>query len=98
METSFSCTRIVLPDSHQKKLPSKFEIKKAFDTLKLLVDQGITFVHCFASVERSPLLCILFVMERFDLNLEESLDYVKRVHKLTNPRNYQLFLIKEYFF
>ena len=97
LETSFLCNRVILPDSNQKKLPTNIQIDKAYKVLKKLVKNNITFIHCFASIERSPLLCIMFMMENYSLNLEESLDYVKRVHSLTNPRNNQLLLIKKYF-
>ena len=97
LENNFSCNRVILPDSNQKKLPTNFQIDNAFKTLKKLANNNITFIHCFASVERSPLLCIMFIMESYSLNLEESLDYVKRKHNLTNPRNNQLILINNYF-
>jgi len=97
LENSFSCNRLILPDSNKKILPTNIEIDNAYKILKKLVSDNITFVHCFASIERSPLLCIMFIMDKYNLNLEESLDYVKRVHQLTNPRNDQLFLIKNYF-
>ena len=97
LENSFSCNRVILHDSNKKKLPTNIQIDKAYKILKKLVKNNITFVHCFASIERSPLLCIMFMIDNYNLNLEESLDYVKRVHYLTNPRNKQLFLIKNYF-
>jgi len=97
LENSFLCDRIILPDSNQKKLPNNIQIDKAYKTLKKLVKIDITFIHCFASIERSPLLCIMFMIDNYNLNLEESLDYVKRVHSTTNPRNNQLCLIKKYF-
>ena len=97
LEISFSCNRVILPDSNQKKLPTIIEIDNAYKILNDLVKNNVTFVHCFASMERSPLLCIMFMMNNYNLNLEESLDYLKRVHHLTNPRNKQLFLIKKYF-
>ena len=97
LENSFLCNRIILPDSNQKKLPSYIQIDNAYKTLEELVKNDITFVHCFASIERSPLLCIMFIMKNYNLDIEESLDYVKRVHSLTNPRNKQLLIIKNYF-
>ena len=98
LENIFTCNRIILPDSHQNKLPTYKQIKYAYDTLKRFLNDGITFVHCFASIERSPLLCIMLIMEKYNLDLEESLDYVKRMHNLTNPRNEQLLFIKNYNF
>ena len=96
LKDHFYCIRFILPDSNQKKLPSKNQIDNAYLTLKNFVNKSTTFVHCFASIERSPLLCIMLIMEKYNLELEEALDYVKKVHELTNPRNKQLFFIKNY--
>ena len=96
LECNFVCKRIKLPDSNQNRLPSFFEINNAYSVMKDFLKKGITFVHCFASIERSPLLCILFVMEEYNLSLEEALDYLKKVHKTTNPRNNQLLLIQNF--
>ena len=96
LEKSFLCKRVFLPDSNQNKLPTNSQIIEAFRILKSFLEDGITFVHCFASIERSPLLCIMYVMEEYNLDLEEALDYVKEVHKFTNPRNNQLFFIKDF--
>ena len=35
-------------------------------------------------------------MNKYNLKLEEALDYVKSVHKYTNPTNKQLNLIRDY--
>ena len=40
----------------------------------------------------------MLIMEKYNLEIEEALDYVKRMHNLTNPRNEQLFFIKNYNF
>lgn len=96
IEKDFSCERIILPDSNKKKLPSKAQIDNAYLALKFFVNNNITYIHCFAAIERSPLLCIMLIMEKYSLGLEESLDYVKRVHPMTNPRNNQLLFIKNF--
>ena len=96
IEKEFSCFRYVLPDSHQKTLPTLEQLNTAFNLLKDLVSKDITFIHCVASMERSPLLCILFVMDKYNLSLEEGLDFVKRVHNNTNPTNHQLSCIKDF--
>ena len=55
----------------------------------------ITFIHCFASIERSPLLCIMYIMSTYKLSIEDALDYVRRTHIYTNPTNRQLRIAKE---
>ena len=47
-------------------------------------------------MERSPLLCIMYVMEKYKLNVEDALDFVKRVHSESNPTNDQLLCIKDF--
>ena len=91
----FNCERIVLPDSKTNLLPSKEKLKLAFNKLIDAFNKDITFVHCFASIERSPLICIMYIMHKYKLSVEDSLDYVKRVHSYTNPTNKQLNLIKK---
>lgn len=92
----FYCHRFILPDSNQKTLPSQEQLNSAFNLLRDLVEDDITFIHCVASMERSPLLCIMFIMDKYKLNLEEALDFVKRVHNNTNPTNDQLSCIKNF--
>ena len=38
----------------------------------------------------------MLVMEKYKLNLEDALDFVKRVHKETNPTNDQLLCVKNF--
>ena len=93
---NFTCQRIVLPDSNKEVLPSYEKLNLAFKKLKEALTENITFIHCYASIERSPLLCIMFIMDKYNLSLEDALDYVKRVHKFTNPTNNQLNHIRNF--
>ena len=95
--TKFNCERIVLPDSNKGFLPPKEDLMMAFEKLKSFLEKDITFIHCFASIERSPLLCILYIMENYNLVLEDALDYVRNAHNYTNPTNSQLNLINQLF-
>ena len=93
---TFSCKRIYIPDSKSNALPTYDELYEINDQLSKYIKKGATFIHCLASVERSPLVCILYVMQKFNLEIEDSLDYVLRKHKYTNPTNAQLKLIKDF--
>ena len=93
---NFCCERIFIPDSKSEALPNFKDLSKIFNTLTEFLENGATFVHCFASVERSPLICILYVMQKFNLELEDALDYVLRKHDSTNPTNTQLKVINEF--
>ncbi len=53
--------------SPENILPTKDQLETAFNLLKELVSKDMTFVHCVASMERSPLLCIMFVMTQIPI-------------------------------
>ena len=93
---NFSCFRVILPDSNQNILPNQEQLSRALNLLKDLVSKDITFIHCVAAMERSPLICIMYIMGKYNLSLEEALDFVKRVNNNTNPTNDQLSCIKNY--
>ena len=92
----FATKRIVLPDSNSKEILSLDQFKKAFFALEDFINDDTTFVHCFASMERSPMLCIFYIMKTYTMNIENALDYVLRVHKYTKPTNAQLKLINKF--
>ena len=96
VESIFKTRRIILPDSHTDHLPTFVQLQKAFNSLEEFIKDDITFVHCVASIERSPMLCILYVMKKYNITLENSLDYVKRMHKYTNPTNSQLKILNKF--
>jgi len=86
----FHFSRCVLPDHKAHRAPLSSEIQLAFETLIQLVDYGSVYVHCQAGVERSPLLCMAWLMYNRGLSLIDSLDYLKSVHPLTGPLPNQL--------
>jgi len=92
----FRAKRIILPDSRTNKLPTFIELKEAYNALENFLDQGVTFVHCYASLERSPMLCILYIMKCYKISLEEALDYVLRKHSYSKPTNQQLNKINKF--
>ena len=96
VKKDFSSKRIFLPDSRSKTLLKYEDFKLAYDYLEKYLKVGTTFVHCFASVERSPILVIFYLMKKYNLELEDSLDYVLKQHNDTNPSNNQLKLIKNF--
>lgn len=46
-------------------------------------------------MERSPLLCMAWLVQRYDLTPERSLDYLMQVHPGTNPLANQLSLLNQ---
>ena len=93
----FNHRRLVLPD-HSYKINLKYEdINKALVIIEELVKEGPVLVHCYAGVERSPLICIAWLMKSKGLDLDDSLRYLMDVNPGTNPLPKQLNLLRQHF-
>ena len=64
---SFQFRRFTLPDHKVKRNILKSEIKEIISIISLFKEDGPVFVHCFASVERSPLICMAWLVVNHNL-------------------------------
>ncbi len=91
----FNHERIVLPDhTFNKKITFK-EINFTLDRLKKLKSIGPVFIHCKAAVERSPLICIAWLVRDKKLTIQQALNYLMRVNSGTCPSMEDLNLLKK---
>ena len=90
LEQFFNCVRYPLPDHKTDDLLKPYDLLKARTILDNLMKMGNVFVHCVASVERSPIVCLSWLMKYKGLSLNEALDYMMTIHKGTNPLTSQL--------
>jgi hypothetical protein len=91
----FACRRLVLPDHRSGRSPEINELLQALDLLaELEVTYGPVFVHCVAAMERSPLVCMAWLIQRHRLSPTRALDYLMQVHSGTNPLPSQLALLQ----
>ena len=79
-----------MPDHRDGKLILKSELLKVVDILNDLTKNGSVFVHCFACVERSPLVCMAWLVKYKSFSKLESLEYVMQINPGTNPLPGQL--------
>lgn len=86
----FHWRRCVLPDHKAARPPELAEFQQAVAQLAELAPLGPVYVHCLAGVERSPLLCMAWLIRRRRLSFIDALDYLKRVHPPTGPLPEQL--------
>ena len=86
----FRTARVVLPDHRSGRPPNQAEIQAAIDALATLRCEGPVYVHCLASMERSPLVCLAWLMRERGLTRLEALDYLSQTHPGTNPLPEQL--------
>ena len=91
----FQCQRILLPDHRSPEVLTLHQLKSSLLALSELRQQGPVFVHCEAAVERSPLICMAWLVQQQQLNPSEALDYLMQVHPGSNPLPRQLALLKQ---
>ncbi len=92
LDDRFLRGRLVLPEHRSGRDPSRAELEAALVELERLREQagGPVFVHCVAGIERSPLVCMAWLMRRKGLSRLEALDYLMQVHPATSPLPGQL--------
>ena len=93
----FCHRRLVLPDHTYKINLKNDDIKRALNIMDELIEKGSVLVHCYAGIERSPLICIAWLMKSKGLDIHDSLRYLMEVNPGTNPLPKQLNLLRDYF-
>ena len=94
-KSAFNFKRFTLPDHKVNKEIEISEIKEIMKILELLKSSGAVYVHCFAGVERSPLICMAWLIYKHKLSPQRSLDYLMEVHKGSNPLPSQYKLLNQ---
>lgn len=89
----FEWDRLVLPDHRAGRLPRHAELIEALQRLEILRAAGPVYVHCMAARERSPLVCLAWMVSRQGQSPQQALDYLMAVHPGTNPLSGQLALL-----
>tara|TARA_B100001250_G_C19813462_1_gene796968 strand:+ start:4001 stop:4477 length:477 start_codon:yes stop_codon:yes gene_type:complete len=91
----FELFRNVLPDHTYNRLPQISEIINILDQITNLSKFGPIYIHCFAGIERSPIICMAWLIRENSLNFNDALEYLRQVHPETNPLPEQLMLLKD---
>ena len=92
--SSFVYANFPLPDHKSGRLLETFEIRKAVDLLDSSLLKGPVFMHCHASIERSPLISIAYLHLKKGFSIIQSCDFVKQQNKSTCVNVEQLKYIK----
>ena len=96
MNKLFVHKQFTLPDHKVGRIPDFEEIEKALGLLNELIKYSKpVFVHCYAAVERSPLLCMCYLIQKLGITPQDALEYLMRVNPNTNPLADQLLLLEK---
>lgn len=90
----FEYRRVVLHDHCADRLPDPAELNSALAALRELRASGPVFVHCVAAMERSPLVCLAWLVSRHGQSPQAALDYTSQVHPGTSSLPGQLQLLQ----
>ena len=94
-DQSFQTRRFVLPDHRAGRMPTTQELETALENLRDLLKHGPVYVHCVAAMERSPLVCLAWLVRQHSMTPERALDYLMQQHPGTNPLPGQLALLQD---
>lgn len=94
MEDNFLCRRLVLPDHRSSEPMTIRQLQQAMALLAELRSVGPVYVHCVAGVERSPMVCMAWLVMQHGQTPQRALDYVMQAHPGTNPLPQQWFLLE----
>ena len=92
---NFEHKNFELPDHNYGFCPSTSQVVQAVRNIEKLLDIGPVFVHCEASIERSPLICIAWLIIKESISYENAIQYLKEVHPKSNPHIDQLNVLKK---
>ena len=91
----FKFERYILPDHKTSRSPKLFQLKEVLFLIKENLNFGPVFIHCFAAVERSPLVCMAWLVKECKLSSQQSLDYLMQVNPGTCPLPEQIATLRE---
>ncbi len=95
IEQRFQYRRLVLPDHKADRFVKLEEIQQAITILHSLWLHRPVFVHCVAAMERSPLVCLAWLMQQHGLSQRQALDYLMQIHPGTSPLPEQLLVLND---
>ena len=90
LKNHFFWDQIVLPDHSYDRSISYEELNSSLEKLSNLKKNGPVFVHCVAAVERSPLICMAWLVKYKKMKPSSAMNYLMQVNPGTNPLPNQL--------
>ena len=95
IESDFIFKRIFIPDHSFEEQITIDQINYVLMFIEEFMNKGPVFIHCKAAVERSPLVCMAWLIKNRKLNTKEALNYLMTVNKGSCPLKKEIDLLKE---
>mgnify|MGYP006222579113 CR=1 FL=1 len=95
LKNHFFWDQIILPDHSYERTISDVELNIALEKLLNLKEKGPVFVHCVAAVERSPLVCMAWLVKHKKMKPSVAMNYLMQVNPGTNPLPNQLNILEK---
>ena len=92
----FNHEELILPDHRSELILEISEVEKALNILERFKKIGPTYVHCLYGIERSPLICMAYLIKISGYSFQNALDYMLNIRRSTNPLSEHLKIIKTF--
>ncbi len=82
-----------IPDHRSSDKITLLEMNRILEILEEQISDAPTYVHCLYSIERSPLICLAYLIKYRKYPFQIALDYLMSIHPKTNPLDQQIELL-----
>lgn len=94
---NFQCLHWFIPDSHYDIELKVADLAWAVELVHQTISNELPiYVHCLAGMQRSPTVCIAYLMRYHKLELWEAVNWLKQVRPASSPTEYQLRVVREF--
>ncbi len=95
--SQFKIIRKPLPDHRDSQLPEFKDFEEIILLIEKIIREGPILIHCMYAIERSPIICLIWLVHSQKIDFQDALDYLMSVHKKTNPLTSQIKHAKKFF-
>ena len=92
----FILERVPIRDGVIGGKPTEGQLQDAVDRLHRLLGRNTVYVHCFAGVGRSPLVCVAYLARYCLMSFQDAMLHVSQRHPNTAPTEGQLETLYRY--
>ena len=95
LKKRFRWEGMILPDHKSEQELDKNQIISVISRIEKLREEGPLFLHCYASIERSPSIAIAWLIAAKKISFNNAYDYISQMHPTTNLLSSQIKAIRD---